>query len=148
VNDFSTAQSLAERCLAIRRQLGDEVGVAAILLLMGGAELERGDFPRARALYAECLSTFARLDSRWWLSHILASFANLAAHQEQPLRAARLIGATMIGVETSRTRPIPLTNASVNGHGGRPTDGLAGIHWWPGVSPVVANKSPRSRVIA
>ena len=57
----------------------------------------QGDFPKARLLYAECLPTFARLGSRWWLSHILAGFANLAAHQQQPLRAARLIGATMIG---------------------------------------------------
>jgi predicted ATPase/DNA-binding CsgD family transcriptional regulator len=115
VNDFSTAQSCAERCLAIRRQLGDEVGVAAILLLMAGAEFDRGDFARARLLYAECLPTFARMGSRWWLSHVLVGFANLAAHQQQPLRAARLIGATMIGVETSKTRPIPLTNTALMG---------------------------------
>jgi predicted ATPase/DNA-binding CsgD family transcriptional regulator len=113
VRDFSTAQTFAERSLAIRRELGDEVGVAAILLLMAGAALEQGEFPRARSLYGECLPTFARVGSRWWLSHVLAGFANLAARQQQPLRAARLIGATMIGVETSKTRPIPLTNAAL-----------------------------------
>ena len=115
VGNFRAAQTFAERSLGIRRELGDAVGVAAILLLMAGAALEQGDFPRARSLYRECLPTFARMGSRWWLSHVLAGFANLAARQQQPLRAARLLGATAIGVEMSKTRPIPLTNAALMG---------------------------------
>lgn len=123
VGNLSSAHALAERSLAIRRDLGDELGAASILLLMAGTALEQGDVPKARCCYRECLPTFVRVGSRWWLSHVLVGFANLAAHARQPLRAARLIGATAIGVEVSRTQHAKSPPTSVNTHA-RPSSTL------------------------
>jgi predicted ATPase/class 3 adenylate cyclase len=103
------AEAYATRSLAIRRELGDEFDMAGVLLLLAGIARARQDYARAHALYLECLPMFARTGSRWLLGHVLAGLANLCVAQDQPLRAARLIGATAFGVEASHAVTVPLT---------------------------------------
>jgi non-specific serine/threonine protein kinase len=107
--NLSLAQTYAEQSLTIRRELGDEMGTAGMLFLLAGIACARQDYARAHSLYLECLPIFARTGSRWFLSHVLGAFANLAVALEQPRRAAHLIGATAFGIEEAHAVTVPLT---------------------------------------
>jgi DNA-binding CsgD family transcriptional regulator len=107
--DYPAAQAEYERSLAIRREVGHQMGAGILIQLMGMLAHSQRDFGSARALYLESVETFRDMNSHWQLSQMLALFSSLAAMQEQPERAARLVGATEAATEWSRTQPIPLT---------------------------------------
>jgi predicted ATPase/DNA-binding CsgD family transcriptional regulator len=109
IADYPAAQAAYERSLAIRREVGHQMGAGILIQLMGMLAHSQRDFASARALYLESLETFRDMNSHWQLSQMLALFASLAAVQQQPERAARLVGATETAKEWSRTQPVPLT---------------------------------------
>ena len=107
--DYPAAQAAYERSLAIRRAVGHQLGAGFLIQLMGMLAHRQRDFASARALYLESLETFRDINSHWQMSQTVALFASLAAMQQQPERAARLVGATETAIKWSRTQPIPLT---------------------------------------
>jgi DNA-binding CsgD family transcriptional regulator len=107
--DYPAAQAAYERSLAIRREVGHQMGAGILIQLLGMLAHRQRDFASAHALYLEALETFRDMNSHWQMSQTLALFASLAAMQQQPERAARLIGATETAIKWSRTQPIPLT---------------------------------------
>jgi DNA-binding CsgD family transcriptional regulator len=111
--DYATADERYVRSLAIRQALGHREAIGVLCQLMGMVAHRQGDYPKARSLYREYLAIARELGSTWHLSNVLAQFGSLAAVQSQPRRAARLFGAAAVFHETSRTRPIPLTEALV-----------------------------------
>src|SRR5437870_4385107 len=78
---------------------------------MGISAHRQRNFPQARARYQEFLAIGRELGSPYHVGNVLSQFASLAAAQQQPERAARLIGAAAMVNETFRTRPIPLIEA-------------------------------------
>src|SRR5262249_7586492 len=54
--DYTTARSLYEESLAIRRALGDRLGVADSLRNLGSVASDQGDYAAARSLYEESLA--------------------------------------------------------------------------------------------
>jgi len=106
--DYGRADAYYERSLAIRLDLGHHEAVGILYQLMGISAHHQGRFLQARECCQEFLEMSQELGSPWHLSNALAQFASLAAAQQQPERAARLIGAAALVNETFRTRPIPL----------------------------------------
>jgi ATP/maltotriose-dependent transcriptional regulator MalT len=111
--DYTRANALYERSLAIRCELGHRELIGVLYQLMGMVAYRQGDAPRARVLYEEYLAVGQDLGSTFHLSNALGLFGNLAAGQGQFERAARLLGATAVFNEVTRTRSIPLTEAFV-----------------------------------
>ena len=57
--------ALHEESLALRRDRGDEVGVAQSLSHLGLAALNQGDREHAEALLTQCLTIARRQDDSW-----------------------------------------------------------------------------------
>ena len=106
--DYATADFFYERSLVIRQRLGHHESIGVMCQLRGATAYRRGRFLEARQFCQGYLEMSQELGSPWHLSNALAQFASLAAAQQQPERAARLIGAAAVINETFRARPIPL----------------------------------------
>ena len=106
--DYPTADAFYERSLAIRQVLGHHETIGVMCQLRGASAYRQGKFLEARQFCVGYLEVSQELGSPWHLSNALAQFASLAAAQQQPERAARLIGAAAVMNETFRARPIPL----------------------------------------
>lgn len=106
--DYVRADAFYERSLAIRLELGHHEAVGILYQLMGISAHRQRKFREAREFCQEFLTMSQELGSPWHLSNALAQFASLAAAQQQPERAARLMGAAALMNQTFDTRPIPL----------------------------------------
>ena len=69
--DFPCIEAALERALAIRQDLGDELGVAEVLGNLGNAALDAGDLARAEALLAESLPIYERHGHTFWAGETL-----------------------------------------------------------------------------
>jgi predicted ATPase/class 3 adenylate cyclase len=63
-SDHAEARRMLETCLALRRELGNEVDIAATLSTLSLARLQGGDAVGAAASEGEALAIFRRLDDR------------------------------------------------------------------------------------
>jgi predicted ATPase/Tfp pilus assembly protein PilF len=72
--DYAASRARHEESLAIRRKLGDQLGVGASLSSLGNVSYEQGDLSAARALYEECLAILRDVGSR---SGVATSLNNL-----------------------------------------------------------------------
>ena len=88
-----TARPLLEEALALQRQLGDSFGAAVSLGALGSLAMDANDFVQARSFFAEGLALYRADGNMWGIYHRLLSFAQLAATQDRPERAAHLWGA-------------------------------------------------------
>jgi tetratricopeptide (TPR) repeat protein len=61
--DYEMARRLYEQSLEIRRQLGDQAGMAFSLGQLGVLAQDQGDHATARRLYEQSLKIFERLKS-------------------------------------------------------------------------------------
>jgi predicted ATPase/class 3 adenylate cyclase len=71
----------AEEGLALYREVGWGPGVAVTLHRLADAARDRGDFARARLLYAESVAAWRRLGIAWGLGNVLHGFADCALDQ-------------------------------------------------------------------
>jgi len=62
--DYDEAEGLNEQALALRRELGDEAGIASVLSSLGILAGMRGDYVRAWAVLEECLALTRTLGDR------------------------------------------------------------------------------------
>src|SRR5262249_23003272 len=79
--DRTTAGSLHEESLAIRRHLGDRRGIAESLLNLGLVAHQQGDHAAARSLYGESLAIGRELGNRWGVAASLSCLGRLADQQ-------------------------------------------------------------------
>jgi len=84
---------LLEESLALRRELGDQPGVAASLLALGEVALSQGDRGLAESVYEESLAIQRELGDLRGFAECVEGLACLAAAGQQPERALRLAGA-------------------------------------------------------
>src|SRR5205823_4679731 len=80
--DCRAALPLYEESLAMRRQLGDRLGIAASLHLLGNIALEERDLATAGSLYQEGLAIRSELGDRWGIAGLLEQLAALACEAE------------------------------------------------------------------
>jgi non-specific serine/threonine protein kinase len=94
--DYARASALLEQSLELRRELGDEGGVAAALNNLALVAVAQGDLSRGRALHEECLAVLRALDDRPRIGQSLNNLA-LVAHQEgDDVRAAALLEESLV----------------------------------------------------
>jgi predicted ATPase/transcriptional regulator with XRE-family HTH domain len=88
------AAALYTESLALFRQLGDKVNTAIALHNLGQVAQQQQDFDQATALLTESLALNRDLGEQQSIATCLAALAAVAAGRRQPVRAARLFGAT------------------------------------------------------
>jgi predicted ATPase len=85
---YSTARSLHEESLSIRREVGDRAGTAASLRSVGSAALALKDYASANSLLHESLAIHQELGDKRAIAQCLLSLGAMAAEQGQ-LTSAR-----------------------------------------------------------
>lgn len=85
--DTARAQSYFEECLALRRELGDQRGVAALLNNLANIAFVQGDYARAMATYEESRSLWQALGDKWGLVTCTNNLGLLAHFQGEDDRA-------------------------------------------------------------
>lgn len=86
--DYSSARSLHEESLSIRREMRDRQGIAWSLNCLGKVAYDQGDYTAARALHEESLSIRRDLGDRPGIAWSLNSLGNIA-HPRGEYEAAR-----------------------------------------------------------
>jgi non-specific serine/threonine protein kinase len=89
--DYSAALAFLEKSLALRRQLGDRLGIADSLHGLGRVASRQGDFKRAAALFGEALALFTELRTRDGIAMALNSLGLLAGYQGNYATARSLL---------------------------------------------------------
>jgi predicted ATPase len=79
--DYGTARTLYEESLAIRRELGDKLGIAASLGNLGVMAYEQGDYGAARTLYEEGLAIRRELGDKLGIAASLGNLGVVAFYQ-------------------------------------------------------------------
>ena len=88
--DYPAARARYEESLAIRRELGDRRGIAALLGNLGNVTAAQGDFASARAILEETLAIMRELGDRWGIARSLANLGNVA-HEQGDIASARTL---------------------------------------------------------
>jgi uncharacterized protein HemY len=91
--DYANARALLTESLALKRELGDKWGMAAVLSNLGSVALAEDDIDSARRVLLESLGLRRELGDRWSLADSLEGLAFLAVAEAEPERAATLWGA-------------------------------------------------------
>ncbi|MBC8136738.1 MAG: tetratricopeptide repeat protein [Fibrella sp.] len=79
--DYNEARSLHEESLSIRREVGDEQGIADSLYHLGFIARDQGDYAAARSLYEESLGIHRKLGTRYGIANSLNSLGDLSYAQ-------------------------------------------------------------------
>jgi tetratricopeptide (TPR) repeat protein len=98
--DYGAARTLLQESLAMHRALGNKRGAALALNNLGDVAHKEGDDRVASALYKESLAIRHEVDDQYGIAICLAGLAKVALAQRQPQRAAHLLGATSVLLET------------------------------------------------
>ncbi len=78
--DYPAARGLFEEGLRLRRELGDQRGIAGLLGNLGVVASDQGDYPGAQALQEECLAIFRELGDWQGVANSLHNLGNVANH--------------------------------------------------------------------
>ena len=79
--DYAEARALYEESLTIRRQLGNQRGIAATLNNLGNVARDQGDYAGARALYEESLTIYQQLGDQGSIADLLTNLGIVAFYQ-------------------------------------------------------------------
>ncbi len=90
--EYEAANALFQQSLGIRTELEDKDGIAASLNDLGMVAYCLGDYVSAKALCEESLAIRRELGDKYGIVESLESFADLAAAEKRPRRAACLWG--------------------------------------------------------
>ena len=91
--EYETAARLARESLGQARELGNSEGAVLALLNLAQADLFLHQFDEAARSLEEALQLGVELGYREAIVYTLEGFAALAAEREEPIRAARILGA-------------------------------------------------------
>jgi DNA-binding CsgD family transcriptional regulator len=91
--DLAAARARHEQALRLRREHGYTLGVIRSLRDLGDVARDQGAYADSIAFYRECLSLLGDSGDLRVVGDVLAGAALAAVAWEQPVRAARLLGA-------------------------------------------------------
>ena len=94
--DRLEAREKLEEALALLREVGDKWMLGAALDNLGVVLRNLDAFNTARDRFEEALLIFRDLDDRRMMAYVIEDFANLAALENEPVRALRLAGAAAV----------------------------------------------------
>ena len=87
------AKTYLEGSLAIRREIGDTIGLIWSIANLGEIAIRQGDTAQALARYTRSLALSQKLGAKEGIAVCLEGLAQVAAARRKPLPAARLWGA-------------------------------------------------------
>jgi predicted ATPase/class 3 adenylate cyclase len=90
---FELARSLGEEALALQRELGNSEAATISLHNLGRIDLRTGRLAAAAELFRECLESARELAYPELIAYCLQDSSEVAAADDDPDRAARLLGA-------------------------------------------------------
>jgi tetratricopeptide (TPR) repeat protein len=76
-NDYRQAVNFAEEQLALRRQIGDQDGIAIALVNLRDLAFERGDYEQAMALHEESLAIFRKLGNKLAMGFVRSGLGDI-----------------------------------------------------------------------
>lgn len=91
--DYEEGQRLAQEAMEIICNLDDALYMGMASGTLGLSLLFCGDAKGARQFLVTSIRQMAELGERWWLGYAVMMLAMVAIAQEEPIRAARLLGA-------------------------------------------------------
>jgi predicted ATPase/class 3 adenylate cyclase/tetratricopeptide (TPR) repeat protein len=97
-SDYSAAQSLLEESLAIRRELGDQAGIAGALNWLGLVRRSRHDYEAARRLHQESRAICQQSGDTAGVAAALVHLGRVA-HEQDDLRTARAFYEASLAME-------------------------------------------------
>jgi predicted ATPase/class 3 adenylate cyclase len=87
VGDYERVEALAEESLMLSRAVGDELGIARALSMLGRYANIRCEFARAYALLEESVLLCQKLGNRWYLAWSLLEMGRTDAVQGEHIKA-------------------------------------------------------------
>ena len=106
-SDYAATVELAEESLSICREVGDQQGIASVLIKLGNAATEAGDYETASTFMEEALAIWKELDDKHGTARALISLGWAALRPgDYPLAKARLEEALVLSRELGDTRSI------------------------------------------
>jgi len=91
--DYSQAITLMEESLALFKELKLYGGVAFVLIDLGKAALGQGNYQKMTSCYKEILSIYWNMGRERYIADGIELLASVFVIDQQPQRAARLLGA-------------------------------------------------------
>jgi len=110
--DYEHAQKFYEETFDISQEMGNASAVAQTLCRLGGVSAHMGRWQEARTLLAESLARWQALRDKRGIAGCLVEWAGIVA-EEQPERAARLLGTAKAFLEAGDTGPPPTLQAEI-----------------------------------
>lgn len=96
-SDYAAADRLFQECVAIRRLLGDDLGVAMALNNLGANAYDKGEYVAARAYFEESLTLRRRLGNKRSTAATLLNLGNLL-HDLEDYPEARALYEESLGL--------------------------------------------------
>jgi predicted ATPase/class 3 adenylate cyclase len=96
LGDMKRAETLCVECLTLCRELGDTVGMANCLKLLGSTARTRGKYTLGRSQLEEAAALFSELGDRWKRGQCFTELARLATEQGQYERAHTLLEESLL----------------------------------------------------
>ncbi|MCC6165962.1 MAG: hypothetical protein IT329_01930 [Caldilineaceae bacterium] len=135
-SQWEEARARFQEALALYHQQGDRFRFYAAYSDQAHVERRAGNLEEAQQMYQEAIVVWQELGQRGAVAHLLECFAFLARAQDQPIRAARLlgaagalrevIGASMDSIErTEYDREVTALHAQMDAE-------TAAVHWTQG----------------
>jgi predicted ATPase/class 3 adenylate cyclase len=90
---FELGRSLSEEALALQRELGNSEAATISLYNLARIDLRTGRLADAAELFRQCLESALELEYRELIAYCLQAGSEIAAANDDPERAARLLGA-------------------------------------------------------
>lgn len=112
--DLPRAVGLFQESLALRREMGDPLGVAVELGNLGDVALEQGDLDAASDYLDESLRLAREIDSKYMLLAGLLSAVKLAGRRGDLAAAVRLLSGTRAGYRQAGLIPDPSSEGGID----------------------------------
>jgi hypothetical protein len=112
-SDAGTARRLLERALTQHRELGDRLGEADTLGLLGEVARDRADLAAARASHVAALRIYAEIGALRECAFTLERLAAVDAARGEAARALRLAGAASAVRDQAGVPPPPAARADM-----------------------------------
>jgi predicted ATPase len=101
--EYDAAERYYEKCLELAKETGERLREAIQYVNMGFVAYHKNDYQLAEHLIKRGLRIFLEMDANYGLISHIGALAGPALGIGQPLRAARLLGASNAGLETLGT---------------------------------------------
>ena len=92
-SDYASARAYSEESLTIKKEIGDQSGIASSLSNLGLVASAQGDYASTRTCWRESLTLYQQIGNRNGIAWILQMFARLTAKESRWEQAALLWGA-------------------------------------------------------